>query len=277
MSTFRHNGKRRYRGRWIEDVKLHAPSGLERTGRRIARTLGVEELLFAPLPEERVERSNGDLRDLRRVDGRWMPREHVHRDRHRLLRLAAARAWYLIIPVVGLAWANAAYVRPAVESTRSLANYERQMALDTRDDTRAEISRLHSQDVEISARIDTLHVPQIMVHQVRLDSLTLVRRATERNPEILQARLDSLRAFRGYLLTQLHEGEERLLELTATQQHLAQRHETVQDSLAQLEQLLTHNTTELDRREGRRSLHGVVSRFWYLVAPVVGMMWAHES
>jgi hypothetical protein len=277
MMTSRRDEMQRRGGRWVRNKDLYREGHLVLFIRKIARTLKMENLLCRDSCAVLAGRNDGTGRDRKRIGGRWVPREERFSEPNAVLRAVAGRCWYVLVPFVGLAWANAAYVRPAVENIRSTKNVERQVALDHKDDLRSQISELQTAIFETGARIDTLYTPQITYHRMILDSVLLARKASERNPTRLRARIDSLSAFRDYLVNALDEGTTTLRNQSATHGNLEGYHAVLQDEIADLDHHIARNTAELNRRAQPRDLHAMASRFWYVLAPAVGMVWAHDS
>jgi len=276
MMTSRHDQMRRRGGRWVRDRDLYREGHLVLFIRKITRALKLENLLCRD-PSAMLAARNGGGRDRKRIGGRWVPREERFSEPNAVLRTIAGRCWYVLVPFVGLAWANAAYVRPTVENIRSAVNVERQVTLDTKDDLRSQISELQAAIFETGARIDTLYTPQITYHQMIVDSLLLARKASERNPARLRARIDSLGTFRDYMVATLDEGTTTLGNHSAILGNLEDYHAALQDEIADLDHHIARNTAELNRRAQPRDLHAMASRFWYVLAPAVGMVWAHDS
>lgn len=279
--TLRHGEMRRLGGRWIRAQDLYREGRLILFIRKIAATLKPNSLLSHDPPGIRAARNGGVCRDVRRIGGRWVPRDEQFSEPNAVRRMVVARCWYLLVPLIGFAWANASYVRPALENIRSCQNIERQLTLDKKDDIRAEIGELQTTIIEASAEIDTLYVPRIAYHQTILDSLLLARKVLERSPPALRVQSDSLAAFHEYLLAALEESSTTIGNHCATRASLKARHAALQDSMAELNRHIALNMAELNRREQSREqsreLYTVVSRLWYLLAPAVGMVWAHDS
>lgn len=268
----RKRGLVRIGGTWIPAEHRYRDPFPLRALRGVLRPTGLERVFFPPPGSDRVPDAGSS-----RTGGRWVSREERFNERGAIWRQVAARAWYLLIPFVGIGWAHDAYVRPEVEDYKSLRNQQRQETLDRIDDLRAEITQVQTKVVEVQAEIDTLFLPQIIVQQAQLDETIRLRMAHDRNPENLQAEIDSLKTMRDYLAADVGRVKSQLDGRQAILANLAVWNGDLQDSVSNLEHYLAVQTEELDRRERRRSLQDALGRIWYVLGPAIGIVWAHDS
>jgi len=216
-------------------------------------------------------------RNMRRFGGRWVSDDTRYQDRHSTLKAVVSRFWYLLVPLVGITWADSAYVRPDVEAIKSQRNREIAKTMDRQDQIRAQVTDLHSEIATLEAEIDTLHMPLVVMRQTVYDSLSLVRKQLDRNPEILNAAIDSLAILRDYLAADIDRLAREYEAQNAILANLGEWETTLQDSMVTLDRNLATVSAELARWEQRKHSQDVFSRFWYVLGPCLGVIWAQDS
>lgn len=244
----------RRRGRWVRTDEL----------KRKANDLG--EQARAPLP--------GAPR--RRANGKWLP---IGEDRPRrgALRAIARRFWLLIIPLIGITYANSAYVRPVVSEYESRANRHRKEVLDEKDRLLQMASALQTQTQEVSADIDTLYAPEIAYYQNIHDDVARQYDEFKRSEKVTQEDIDSLRAERDRVRRQARALRNEYQNHVSILENLQAFEGALHDSLAERERQLALNQVEEGETDGGISLKSVVRNAGFVVAPVLGFLWAHGS
>lgn len=187
------------------------------------------------------------------------------------------RAWYLLVPFIGFAWANGALVRPAVSAIEQEATAAKQVTLEQATEIRRQVNEARLQAAGQAAAAEAEYTPRLLRQRAVLDSLAHVRRALERDPSRLQAELDSLR----HMQERHRAGNDQLVaaqrDRAARLADLQVRRTSLQDTLVVLERQLARVDAELQRRETRRELTELVSYVWYVVAPCLGAIWVQDS
>ena len=249
------SGFRRRGGRWVaDDPAKHPATDLDA-----------------------LAESNERLRGARRAGGRWVASGTEVVERHRILRGIISRLWLLAVPLIGILWANSSYVRPDLVDMDSAGSKSRASMLDHKDEIRVQIDALQTQVQTISAEIDTLHQPMIAFHQTLYDNLMNQRRERDAEPRITQATLDSLAAVRLRLATETESLQADYWNHASTLANLAAWQASLRDSIDIVEQQALAMETESQEEEEGRSLRTVVTRAGYILAPVLGYMWARDS
>ena len=244
----------RRQGRWVRKDELE----------RKAKDLG--EHARKPLPGE----------PRRRVNGRWLPVGNVD-SRHGVLRAVARRFWLLIIPLIGITYANSAYVRPVVSEYESRANQHRKVVLDEKDRLLQMTSALQTRIQEVSSEIDTLYAPEIAYYQSIHDDVMRQYNDFQRSEKVTQKDLDSLRAERDRVRAEARALQNEYRNHASILENLQAFEGALHDSLMQRERQLAANQVVEEESEGGISLKTVVRNAGFVVAPVLGFLWAHGS
>jgi hypothetical protein len=247
---------RRHRGRWVRTDELAAKTPQRRAA--AAR----------PLP--------GGPR--RRVSGRWLPVGRPGGERGGALRTVARRFWLLLIPLVGITYVNSAHVRPVVSEYKSQANLHRKAILDEQDRLKQMAGAVQSEIQTISAEIDTLHGPELRLHQAMYDDLLRTQSEFDRSEKITSQDLDSLRAVRNRLHAEAETLQLQYQNHASILDNLEALRGALRDSLASRErQLAAHEELDDTARDGSLGLKSMVKTAGMVVAPVLGFLWAHSS
>lgn len=201
-----------------------------------------------------------ELKWIRR-DGRWIRSGEQFRERGRLLRQIGSRFWYLLVPFVGIMCANDAYVRPDTEEIKSQKALDRKATLDLVDDTRAEISRLQSEVVVISAELDTVHLPKVKLYGALLDSLLSIRRIYDEELPRTKARIDSLLEEQDLIVNEIELFSADFQRKSSILDSLGQWQTTLQDSIERLDDLIVLETDHLYRLRHPKEFRGKEALF----------------
>ncbi len=247
---------RRRGGRWIrEDVKRTAEEGAK---------------VASSVPRSSEPRT--------RAGGRWVPVGKPVPERAGLLQQVVSRSWLLLIPILGISWANNAFVRPTVDDAKSSQNRRREWLLDQKDSLRTMVSALQTESQELSAEIDSLFTPQISLYQVMCDSLVARRVAYSRKMGVSEGELDSLLEIREQLRAAVGDLERTHLRRSTILRNLESWEASLQDSIA----VLTAHA-EADSASGAgaekssRGIGSYLARLGYVAAPILGLLWAHQD
>lgn len=184
---------------------------------------------------------------VKRFGGRWIREGDQYKERFRRLRPVMSRFWYLLIPIGGIMWAQASYVRPDLEDIKSIKNRERAELLDQKDGLRSDISVIQTQIQEVSAEIDTLHLPESKYYQSVYDSLLQIRSVYDETLPPTKARIDSLRAAADEIAAELAGLSETFRDRSSMLDDLRAWHATLIDSIEVLDQRITLKTDDLCR------------------------------
>ncbi|MBD3236120.1 MAG: hypothetical protein GF330_05420 [Candidatus Eisenbacteria bacterium] len=196
-----------------------------------------------------------------RREGRWMRAGEQFRERGRLLRKVASRFWYLLVPFIGIMCADSTYVRPDTEEIKSQKALDRKRTLDVIDDTRAEISRLQSEVVVISAELDTVHLPKVKLYGALLDSLLAIRRIYDEELPRTKARIDSLQDEHDLIVAEIDQLSGDFQHKSATLDSLNDWQATLADSIERLDDLIVLRTDQLYRLRHPKEFRGKEALF----------------
>jgi len=183
----------------------------------------------------------------KRFGGRWVREGEQYEDKNRIARLIFSRFWYLLVPFIGIMYAHAAYVRPDLEDIKNTKNLERKALLDEQDDIRASVSAIQSQTQEVSAEVDTLHMPLVKYNQAIHDSLIAIRHVYDETLPRTKAQIDSLQAVSDEIEDDLDHLSQVFKVRTTTLDSLAAWEVTLQDSIESLDDRVALRTDELYR------------------------------
>jgi len=186
---------------------------------------------------------------LKRFGGRWIQAGEQYRERYKVLRAVFSRAWYLLVPFVGIMWAHANYVRPVTEDVKSVVNREQGALLDQQDDIRAQVSNVQSLCNEVETELDTLFLPQIDFHGAIQDSLRQLRLVYDSNLPRSKVRLDSLAVLRDELTGDLERLSGTFRDQSTVLRELRARRATLEDSVRGLDSLIALKADELYRKQ----------------------------
>ncbi len=115
-----------------------------------------------------------------------------YQERFRGAKLVLNRAWFLLLPLIGIVAANQAYVRPNLDRMQDTQKTERRRAQTEEDSVRAKTSALRLEVAGVKVVIDTLYSPRIMSYETMLDSLRAVREAYGLEEPDARRAIDSL-------------------------------------------------------------------------------------
>ncbi len=213
---------------------------------------------------------------VRRAGGKWVPDGEQHRERRRVLRAVGTRLWLLFIPFIGILWANSYYVRPEVEDLRSVSNRSRGATLDQQDGIRAMITDLQSEIHTISTELDTLYYPEINFHESLLSNVRQMRTEHAR-VHVTVAEIDSLRRAHDELTLVVDEFAVGQAGQDAILSNLDAWQAALQDSVAGLDRQMALAAAQPREKKASSSIGRVAARVGFVVAPVLGLLWAHGS
>ncbi len=185
---------------------------------------------------------------LKRFGGRWIRAGEQYRERHKLVRAVFSRVWYLLVPVVGIIWANDSYVRPVQEDVKSVINKDKARVLDQQDEIRARVSAVQSETHEVESHFDTLLVPQIDFYSATHDSLKQLRMVYDTNLPRSRTRLDSLTNLRDQLTVELDQLSGSFRDRSTLLRDLRTWRATMEDSIRGLDSLIALRTDDLYRK-----------------------------
>lgn len=214
---------------------------------------------------------------MRRSFSRWIRDGELISGTRRWWHAISMRAWYVLVPLLGVAWAEGAVVRPAVSAVEHATDAAKQAALDRVAGLRRQISDARLQAASEAAALEAHYLPRLTHQRAILDSLAQYRRALERDPLQLRAELDSLRAMH----ERYRNGNDQLRAEqrsgAAIRANLQSWRGSLQDSLVVLERQLARVDRELQRRGKDSDLNEFVGYVWYVVAPCLGAVWVQDS
>jgi hypothetical protein len=173
----------------------------------------------------------------KRDDDAWYFRSRRIREREAsdersgALRVIFSRFWYVLVPLIGILFANLAQVRPALEGLSQAQALEHRDALRRREEVRTRVNAAKFELATVAVVIDTLYAPRIARYTVMRDSLAGLRQAYEQTLPATQARGDSLRAVGEELNAQLERDAARLRRRAISRDSLAARQGALEDSL----------------------------------------------
>jgi hypothetical protein len=243
---------RRRGGRWVKD----AP-------RTSAAAVAVP-----PVPEH--------LRGARRTGGRWVAPGADLAGRGSTWRHVSRRTWLLVMPVAGILAASSYQVRPLIADIGNARTRDATQLLDRKDELRARADAWQNEIQATTAELDTLHAPMIAFHQALHDSL-LQMRAEQAQP-ITYGQLDSLRALRDRLAAEAWEARTEYWNRASVLSNLEAMQGALRDSIDRIERLALAMPSRVpEARKRGMTLGSVATYVGYVVAPVLGFMWAHSS
>jgi hypothetical protein len=197
--------------------------------------------------------------EIRRFDGSRIREGEQFEERHRALRAVLGRLWFLLIPLVGIVYANAAHVRPALKEMRSTQNLEQRDALRRRDEVRARVNAVKFERATVAAAVDTLYDPRIARYSVMRDSLSSVRAASEAVIPATRARIDSLRVILDQTSAEVAHESAILRGRAAALDSLEAYRASLRDSIAMLDERVARLTDHLYRLQHPKEFRGQVA------------------
>ena len=225
----------------------------------------------------RDERDDVVKKGMRRSGGRWIPEGELIPWRSRWWHSVTVRCWYLLVPLLGIAWADGALVRPTLADIQAEADSAQRSALDQAGARRREAGEARVAAAAKAAAFDAFYVPRLVRSRAELDSLTQYRRVMDRAPMRLQADLDSMRL----ALERYRAGNDQLAgterDRMAALAGLQSRSHSLQDSLGTLERHLAQVDAEMEGLERADRLPELLGYVWYVVAPCLGAIWVQAS
>jgi hypothetical protein len=163
--------------------------------------------------------------------GRRIREREASDERSGVLRVIFSRFWYVLVPLIGILFANLVQVRPALEGLTQAQALEHRDALRRREEVRTQVNAAKFELATVAVVIDTLYAPRIELYTVMRDSLAGLRQAYELTLPATQARGDSLRAVGAGIAAQIEGDAARLGRRLSARDSLAARLAALDDSL----------------------------------------------
>ncbi len=256
------------------DVAKEGVRRVRRSGRWVTQRVS-DERSAPPAPARPVP---AHMRGARRSGGRWVPPSETYADRHRAGRWILSRWWLLVVPFLGVMWANSSYVRPVVADIDSALARERSEVLDHQDEARSRRDLLQSEIHAITTEIDTLYQPMVSFHQALHDSLVQMRHEQESRPQVTQATVDSLLFLRSELAAEAQELRRDYWSRSSVLANLDAWQGALRDSMEMIEARALAMEEETEEPEPRGlTIRSVATRVGYVLAPILGYLWVQDS
>jgi hypothetical protein len=153
-----------------------------------------------------------------------------------LLRVILGRFWYVLIPLIGILFANLAEVRPALDDLSQAQALEHRDALRRREAVRTQVNAAKFELATVAVVIDTLYAPRMARYTVMRDSLAALRQVYDQTLPATQARGDSLRAVGDGITAQIERDAAWLRRRTISRDSLAARQSELEGALVALEE-----------------------------------------
>jgi hypothetical protein len=213
----------------------------------------------------------------RRFSSRRVHPDELISHHHRWWHTLTARAWVLLLPMLGFALADALLVRTSVGSAQAEKSRAIRSAAGRSDEIRAQIDQARMSSNGAQAAIEAEYLPRLVRQRAILDSLIQRHRMGETDLSACQVRVDSLRALRQRQEAKTQSGAQDLRDRAAILINLRSWRSGLQDSLARQEQALALANAELLRRERRRQHQELFGYVWYVLGPCLGVIWVQNS
>jgi hypothetical protein len=184
-----------------------------------------------------------------------------------------ARAWVVLLPMLGFALADAVLVRSTVGSARAEKARAVRVTSARSAEIRVQIGEARASMNGAQAAIEAEYLPCLVRQRAVLDSLIQRHRMGEADQAATTVRGDSLRALRQRQDAKEQSGEQGLRDRAAILVNLQGWRVALQDSLTRQEQALALASAELQRREKCRQHQELLGYVWYVLGPCLGVIW----
>ncbi len=183
----------------------------------------------------------------RSENSRWLRDGEPSEKRNRFFRAIFSRAWFVLLPLIGMVIANATQVRPKLKEFDLLTRQEEKQSLREVGDIRLQAGVVRAQVAAVSVSIDTLFDPRVEAFHTVIDSLRGVRAALDSTLAVTAARHDSLRGICDEVSAQAERTEQAAVHRSLALDSLSALGAALDDSLLAWDEQLANAKDELFR------------------------------